>query len=464
MGALTLPAKTRTGEKSGRIARRIRRLLVSAGVFCCALTLLAAYALLTLARNAPDENRMRVDFSSLLHQAESGAPLESGKLQYAFFDAKGNVLAASGTVYHKGENIDLHTLSGVSLKRDERGTVTFVSPVERGGTLDGLLLVYAKSSAYRTVNKVWILLLPFLLFCAAGTIWFLLRAHCLVNNDLLAPLSMLHDTTRRVLSGDYEARLRYDDSSETGALCHDFEAMRDELTAALRSEKELLNGDRLLLACVSHDLKTPLAAISGYAEEIRDGIAGSPEHSAALASLMLNKVGLLTRLIDDILEETKAQLGELAIVKGEVYAGALFREICGDLSLDASLAGISFTVGEIPQALLNVDRKRIAQVMQNLISNGIKYTPRGGSIDVRFSVQGRELITCVSDSGSGIAAGDLPYIFDRFYRGDAARTQNIPGSGLGLCIAKNIVERHGGRMECDSVLGSGTQMCFSLPL
>lgn len=164
------------------------------------------------------------------------------------------------------------------------------------------------------------------------------------------------------------------------------------------------------------------------------------------------------------LEETKAQLGELPIVLEEIYARAFFEDVCGELSLDAAHSGVAFSAGEIPDVLITIDRKRITQVIQNLVSNSIKYKKSDCRIDIHFKVEAAELIVCVKDNGSGIAANDLPFVFNRFYRGDTARTQNIPGSGLGLCIAKDIVERHGGRIECDSVLGSGTEVCFSLPL
>jgi signal transduction histidine kinase len=177
---------------------------------------------------------------------------------------------------------------------------------------------------------------------------------------------------------------------------------------------------------VSHDLKTPLAAISGYVEEIRDGL-------------------------DDSLSRINLRAG-------------FFEDVCGELSLDAAHWGVSFSAAEIPDVLIPIDCKRITQVMQNIVSNSIKYKQRDCVIDIHFKLGATELIVCVKDDGGGIPANDLPFVLNRFYRGDPARTQNIPGSGLGLCIAKDIVERHGGRIECDSVLGSGTEVCFSLPL
>lgn len=451
-------------QKGGSTHRRIRRLLFIAGALCCTLILLALFVINSLALGTPDEGRMRIDFNTLVHQAENGTLTSGGKAHYALFDANGRVLDSTLSLYHRGEKADLHTLSGVNGIKNDGGTITFISPIMRHYTLRGLLLVTANQADYRAWNASWLIVMALAFLLGAGILLLLYRTLRLVKNDLFAPLSLLHDSTRRMLQGDLDTRLLYDDSGEIGSLCHDFEAMRDELSVAFRRENDLLNADRLLYACVSHDLKTPLAAISGYAEEIRDGIASTPERINELSGLMLKKVRLLTKLIDDILEETKAQLGELSIVLEETYARAFFEDICGDLSLDAARSGVALSVGKIPDILVTVDRKRITQVMQNLVSNSIKYRKRDCRIAIRFKVEASEFIVSVKDNGRGIAASDLPFIFDRFYRGDAARTQNIPGSGLGLCITKDIVERHGGRIECDSVLGIGTEMCFSLPV
>lgn len=455
-------SKNRTG--SG-VHRRVKRLLLIAGTFCVLLTVLAEIAVYTAAFSQLDEKRMRVDFNTLLQKAETGGLEESVNTAHCtLFDSDGKVIYSTIPRYTAGESIDLHTLSGLSALHKEKGMLSYVSPVVRGGRLSGQLLVEVNQADYRMPDRGWLFLLPLIFLVGAGVLLMLAMAQAELNNDLFSPLMLLHDAICRMLRGDLDTRLEYDDAGDIGSLCHDFDAMRDELSASIRRERNLLNNDRLLLACISHDLKTPLAAISGYAEEIRDGIAEDSVHIHELSELMLKKVRLQTKLIDDILEESKAQLGELPIVPEECYARAFFEDVCGDLSLDAAKAGIEFSAEEIPNVMIHIDRKRITQVMQNLVSNCIKYTSCGGKITVHFHTEGKELVIGVQDNGSGIAADNLPFIFDRFYRGDAARTQNIPGSGLGLCITKNIVERHGGRIECDSVYGSGTEVCFSLPL
>jgi Signal transduction histidine kinase len=448
----------------GETRQRAKRLLSLAGAFCCPLAALTVAAAVRISFDTLDEGRMRIDFNALVNRAENGMLGADEGVDYALFGTDGKVAASTLTGYRVGESVDLHTLSGLDGISAADDTVTFFSPVVRDSTLKGLLLVKTSTFRYRKPDVIWFSLFLLVALLLAGILCTLVSAFHLMRRDLLVPIALLHDATRSILHGDLKTRLHYDSDNEAGILCHDFEAMRDELAAAFRCERELLDKDRLLYACVSHDLKTPLAAISGYAEEFRDGMADTPERVNELSMLMLKKVRLLSKLIDDILEETKAQLGELTISKEEIYASDFFEEICGELSLDAARSGISFAISGIPNVLISIDRKRITQVIQNLVSNSIKYTPHGGLISVRFSVEGSELVVGVKDNGNGIAAGDIPYVFDRFYRGDAARSQNIPGSGLGLSIAKDIVERHGGRIECDSVLGVGTEVSFSLPL
>ncbi len=132
---------------------------------------------------------------------------------------------------------------------------------------------------------------------------------------------------------------------------------------------------------------------------------------------------------------------------------------------DIQGSGLELKVDEIPDVLLDIAPDRIFQVFQNIIGNSIKYTPKGGFIHIKFEQCRDALAVEITDNGQGIAATDIPFVFDRFYRGEKARTQKeIGGSGLGLSIVRSIIERYGGRVECDSVLGQGTSIRFLLPL
>lgn len=451
-----------TVKKKNPCFNHLRSLLRLAGIFCMGSILLSVFLLLSTAGSQTDTRKMRVDFNNLIHQAENGTLSPTKNTQYVLFDTQGTVIRSTDAGYPIGETVDLHTLSGDGGFQPENGMVRFAAPVIRQGVLSGMLLVTARQEAY-TIWSPPLFPVFCLMILGAGCVIFLWRAVSFTRSELFLPLQALHQSVRRMLQGNLETRLHYDDDGEIGALCHDFESMRDVLSNSFRHEEERLQNDKYLYACVSHDLKTPLAAISGYAEELRDGLATEPSEIRQKGLRIMERVRRLTALVDDILEETQIQLGRLSYCEQETYSQPFFQSVCQECSLDTAQAGIKLTVHEIPNVLLVIDQKRITQVVQNLISNSVKYTPQGGKIDVRFTVHTQELVVVVNDTGNGISANDLPFIFDRFYRGDVARSQNIPGSGLGLSIVKAIVEHYGGRVECDSVLGSGTEISFSIP-
>ena len=161
-------------------------------------------------------------------------------------------------------------------------------------------------------------------------------------------------------------------------------------------------------------------------------------------------------------------MNQLQIQRRETYADAFFEELFREYQQEAQALRYQFSYELPPKVLILMDADRIAQVVQNIVGNAVKYGKENDcKIRVAFEIleqENRILIVSISDNGKGIAAVDLPFIFDLFYRGDKARTQNIPGAGMGLNISKYIVEQHGGTIECDSVVGIGTTISFSLPI
>ncbi len=298
----------------------------------------------------------------------------------------------------------------------------------------------------------------------AFTVFAGLSLQSIIKKDIFEPIGELHSSTCDILYGKLDKPVRYDYDGEIGTLCHDFELMRTELSDGRRREKELKDNEKILMASISHDLKTPLATVQGYLESICLGVVSDKRDIRRYCENALNKILLLDSMTKDILEHSKAELHQLSIDKKEVYSEEFFKELSILLSFDAKSRGLSLTVGEIPNVIISLDQTRIAQVLENLVGNSIKYGEKGGRIKLSFSQDGEFFFVAVKDNGQGISPEDLPFIFDRFFRGDKSRTQNVPGSGLGLSIVKYIVEQHGGTIECDSVPGVGTEMRFSLKL
>ncbi len=395
--------------------------------------------------------------------------LNSYPFHTLLIDLQGKVLWTKGdTEYKTGDIFPLRTLSGMNMEVMEKDIYQYISPILIHDTQLYTVIISIPAEKYKKSEITYFPLLFLFAFLLLAAVFLSFRFVALLKNYIFKPINALHKATGNILSGDMETPLTYDYDDETGTLCHDFELMRGQLLNSNDHAKQLKDNEKLLLACISHDLKTPLSSISAYVEGIKEGIVTDEEGIKRYASIVMNKVKILSKLIDDILEHTKTELDEFSIHPEEVYAKSYFTEIFFELTPDILQAGIELQIGEIPDYLLSIDVKRIRQVIYNIISNSIKFTPSGGKIQVSFFTNKREtkeeLVVSIKDTGKGIGASDLPFIFDKFYRGEKARTLNIAGSGLGLNIAKYIVTKHGGYIECDSILEVGTTILFSLPL
>ncbi|WP_281883713.1 cell wall metabolism sensor histidine kinase WalK [Paenibacillus sp. YYML68] len=241
---------------------------------------------------------------------------------------------------------------------------------------------------------------------------------------------------------------------------------------------ELVNEDlarmetsrRHLLSNISHDLGTPMTLIQGYVEALMDGVVDREQEQQYL-KLIHNRITGLNRLIKDLFQLSKLEARQMEFDIQIVDTEELFQFFVERYELELAGAGIRFetssyrltpTEGRTTQ--VRVDMNRIDQVLTNIIYNAVKYTPKGGLIQLQFTVDEHALVVQVQDSGAGIAPEDLPYIFDRFYKKDKSRNTSGGGSGLGLAIAKEIIDYHGGRIWAQSRLGQGARLAFMLPL
>jgi two-component system OmpR family sensor kinase/two-component system sensor histidine kinase BaeS len=220
---------------------------------------------------------------------------------------------------------------------------------------------------------------------------------------------------------------------------------------------------RNLTADVAHELRTPLHIIQGNLEGILDGVyAPTEEHISAT----LEETRALARLVDDLRTLSLAEAGELPLEREPVDVAELLSDVCTSFSGEAEVAGIDLVVDVESASPLVVsgDAGRLDQVLGNLVSNALRYVPPGGQITLHAEAAGDGVRIAVSDTGSGIPAEDLPYVFDRFWKGDRSRSRaGGMGSGLGLAIARQLVQAHGGQIDVESTEGRGTTFTIELP-
>jgi two-component system sensor histidine kinase BaeS len=267
---------------------------------------------------------------------------------------------------------------------------------------------------------------------------------------LVVPLGDLIDAAESVEAGNYSARVRPRGPRELRSLARAFNAM----SARLESSEEQR---RRLLADVTHELRTPLTIMQGNLEALLDGLyPADAEHLEPI----LDETRVLSRLVDDLRTLSLAEAGALTLHRESTDIGDLVSDSVASFRTQADGAGISL-VSAVEDGLpqIEVDAVRMREVLSNLLSNALRYTPRGGSVRVGASASDGKVRISVKDSGPGIAAEALPHVFDRFYKSEESH-----GAGLGLAIAKSLVVAHGGEIEATSAPGQGTEMRVTLPV
>ncbi len=276
----------------------------------------------------------------------------------------------------------------------------------------------------------------------------------LTARRITAPLRRLADAAGRIGAGDLTSTVPAEGDDELGELARTFNAMAADLRRAEEAR-------RRLIADIAHELGTPLAVLQANVEGMLDGVVEtSPERLASLHA----QIQVLTRLVRDLRDLSLAQQGQLPLDRRAMDLAALAREV---VELSRPLAeekGIALTVEGAGALPVVADRDRIAQVLQNLLANALRYTENGGRVTVAARAGVAEGAVEVSDSGPGIPEEELPYVFERFYRVDRSRTRATGGAGLGLTIVKTLVEAHGGRVWARSRPGEGSTFGFALPL
>ncbi|MBL7064213.1 MAG: HAMP domain-containing protein [Anaerolineae bacterium] len=274
-----------------------------------------------------------------------------------------------------------------------------------------------------------------------------------LSRRIFAPVQALTAAARRMEAGDLSQRVEITSQDEIGDLARAFNGMADGL-ARLEGLR------RQLVTDVAHELRTPLTNIRGYLEALQDGVVEPERH---VIDSLHEEAMLLNRLVDDLQAFSLVEAGQLRLERQPVALADVVDKAVEAARPRAVAKGVVLRA-DLPEdlPLVDVDPRRIGQVLRNLLDNGLTHTPSGGEIGVVAQASDEWVEVKVWDTGTGIAAEDLPYVFERFYRADKSRSRATGGAGLGLAIARQLVEAHGGQIEVESEVGRGTQFAFTL--
>ena len=343
---------------------------------------------------------------------------------------------------------------------------TAVTPVFGPAGRPVAFVVVGPNVAYRqTAGELWPWLAlggAVLLLCGTAV------AALLVFRPAQAQLRALEDAARRLGEGDVRARAPEEGGDEVAAVARAFNRMAGDLEARQQQLADVDRARRQLLADVSHELMTPLTAIRGYAETLGlPGFGPATAEGQRAVRVIQDEGARIERLVGDLLDLSRYEAGGITLHMDEVEAAVLLSRVVARHEQQAREQGIALRV-DLPdtQLLVEADPHRLEQALQNLASNALRYTRRGGHVTLRAVAdttdEGRRCVRfSVTDDGAGIAAEHLPHVFDRFYKAEPSRT--MTGSGLGLSIVKAIAERHGGRVSVRSTVGDGTTFEITLP-
>lgn len=276
-----------------------------------------------------------------------------------------------------------------------------------------------------------------------------------VSRRILSPIRVLNSAARQLGQGDLSQRVPINGWDEVGELALTFNTMAEGLERAERQR-------RSLMADVAHELRTPLSNIRGYLEAVRDGLL---QPDQATIDTIYQQVLYLTHLVEDLRILALADAGALRLYMEPDSLEEVLHRSVEAMRPRAEARGISLSL-QIAQAipLVRMDRTRIAQVVANLLENALAHTPKDGSVSVLTEMVGDRARVTVADTSEGIPPEHVPFIFDRFYRIDPSRSRATGGAGLGLTIAKKLVEAHQGSIWVESTPGQGSRFTFELPL
>ena len=383
---------------------------------------------------------VRKDEDIIFDGAEDARDLPKDLPAYGESDADENSgVYIDGDVQALLKQVDFHYADG------SKGSLFLVMTVQQ-------ILPEIKQLAIDLVVSV-ILILCFT--AAMMSVW--------IYRGIINPIKKLEVATQNIKEGNLDFTIDVDSNDEVGELCRNFEEMRqrlkDNAEEKIANEKE----NKVLISNISHDLKTPITAIKGYVEGIMDGVADTPEKHDRYIRTIYNKANEMTTLINELTVYSQIDTNRIPYNFKKINVADYFNDCVEEigLELESRNIGLSYYNYADDAVVIIADPEQLSRVIHNIIGNSLKYLDKPqGFINIRIKDVGDFIQVEIEDNGKGIAAKDLPYIFDRFYRTDASRNSATGGSGIGLSIVRKIIEDHGGKIWATSKEETGTIMYF----
>jgi signal transduction histidine kinase len=284
------------------------------------------------------------------------------------------------------------------------------------------------------------------------------------GRPFVRPLRAAQDAVRKVTDGDLTAALPRSRVTEIDDVSTAFGAMTTELHRSLEQQAALEHERRMFIAAIAHDLRTPLFSLRGYLDGLDTGLADTPERRARYLAVAKEKADTLERLVGDLFDYTRLEYGEQSLDRQPLDLADLLRELVDSLRPRAEAEDVALAFRSPGHACpVDADRHQLARAVDNILDNALRYTPAGGRIDVTCGIRAGTAWFTITDTGPGIAADDLPHLFQPLYRGDRSRGAGTGGTGLGLAIAHRIVAAHDGTLVAGNTPTGGAGFTATLP-
>lgn len=325
----------------------------------------------------------------------------------------------------------------------------------------GSIFLMTDAGAMLTITKsfllVYIIIIILIMILINGilTYW--------VSKKIVKPLIALKNASTKIKEGDLDFEVKANTNDEIGELCKEFEDMRYRLKESVELQHQYENNRKELISNISHDLKTPVTAIKGYVEGIKDGVADTPEKMERYINIIYKKASDIDKMIDELFLFSKLDVNKLPFDFERVDIKSYLNDSMEELKFDLEKNNVEIhLIDKIGDKIsILADREKLRRVIINIVGNSVKYMGKtDGDIQIILEDLGGFVQFEIKDNGRGISQDTLPFIFDRFYRADPSRNSQTGGSGLGLAIAKRIIEGHGGKVWAESTVGLGTSIFF----